>query len=565
MKNYYPLILILLLSACRKEEPEPLLSGELRTLGQVEAFFQDAWARDLLLTGVSAFTAEGGEYWRFTMEDGRELFVKKALTGRVEVDSSGWTATLAFENGGQLPAYILGDTIYIDSVKVNPFGKAPLSALVAAGMPVRGRFGVKVLGKGEDGIAIGHVYERFANEHQIPILGLYANHQNTVELSFLSEQGKLRARSLLRITAGDVPGLLNANIIKNELPPDDDGLFFVADLLKGFDQRGEVRWAYTGIARHLYGKLRNGNVVFANKIGSVSYHSSTFSEVSMQGEEVRKYDVPNLLHHEIHEMPNGNFLVASNSYPYNGNSWDGNLQEDLIVEIDRATGELVKSWDLNLILDNRRPRADGSNSDDWLHLNAIYYDEEDHTIVFSGRHQSLVAKIGYEDGDIRWLLAHPAGWNAELLPYVLSPVDALGMAIEPGTDDFFPYFQHHPAKLPDGNVMLFDNGNFRNFYDDPAVSEESYSRAVEYEIDPENRTARKVWEFNYDKTIFTRATGSVQYLRDNGHRVIGFMNGTADTPKIIELDEAGNILFEVNVNPWKDYYRGEKWGVYEGM
>lgn len=559
------LILTLLLFSCQKEAPIPLLPNELRTPGQAEAFFTHAWANDILLTSIDTLTENGIPYCQFTLENGRTVFVKKELLGGVAVDSSGWTALLTFENGSQFPAYILGDSIYLDSVTVDPFGTAPLSALVAASMPVRGRFGVKVLGKGEDGIAIEHTFEPFEKQHQIPVLGLYAEYENEVELAFLSEEGKVRATRTVQVNTGSVPGRLTINIIQDELPSEDDGIFFVSDVKKGFGHRGEVRWAYTGDAKQLYQKLRNGNFVVSGKIGGVSYHSATFSEISMLGEVVQKYDIPNQMHHEIREMPNGNFLVGSNSYPFNNNSWDGNLEEDLIVEVDRTTGEIVKSWDLNLILDNQRPRADGSNSDDWLHLNAIYYDQEDNTIVFSGRHQSVVAKIGYELGDVKWILAHPAAWRPELLPYVLTPVNADGTPIEPGTQDFLPYFQHYPAKLPNGNIMLFDNGNFRGIYDDPAAEEVSYSRAVEYKIDPKSRTVQKVWEFSYDKSIFNEATGSVQFLEDNGHRLIGFMNGTAKTPKIVELDEAGNIVFEVNVNPWSDYYRCEKWGVYEGM
>ena len=556
---------LLLLTACKKEKPAFLLPNELRTLSQVEAFFEDAWAREDLLASVGSLTVEGIDYYHFTLENGRELFVKKELTGVVSVDSSGWTAALDFESGANLPAYILGDTIYIDSITVDPFGTAPLSGLVAISMPVKGRFGITVQGKGEGGIPIGHVFESISKKHHIPILGLYADYENKVELAFLSEEGAVRTRRVIRMTTGAVPGNLAVNVAKNELPSGDSGLFFVSDVKKGIDHRGEVRWAYTGDARHLYQKLKNGNFVVSNKAGSVSYHSSTFKEISMLGEAVRQYSVPNLMHHEVREMPGGNFLVASNTYPYNNNSWDGNLEEDLIIEIDRQSGEVVKSWDLNLILDNQRPRAGGSNSDDWLHLNAIYYDEEDNTIVFSGRHQSVVAKIGYEEGDIRWILAHPAGWNESLLPYVLTPVNARGMDIDLASEDFLPYFQHYPLKLPNGNILLFDNGNFRNYYEDPSVPEDSYTRAVEYKIGPVRMEVEKVWEFDYDKAIFNEATGSVQYLEENAHRVIGFMNGTANTPKVIELDEAGNILFELNVNRWSDYYRCEKYGLYEGM
>ncbi|MCB0583379.1 MAG: aryl-sulfate sulfotransferase [Phaeodactylibacter sp.] len=562
--NPFLLLLALLFVACQKQDAPLLpLPNELPTSEATQAFFNLAWENNQIIVAIDSINIGGIPYCRFTFENGQEALIKKELTAGLETDSSNWSAKLTLQDGAQLPAYILGDTIYVDSITVDPFGTAPLSARLAASMPVKGRFGVVVQGRGEDGIPIGHAFEPYTNEHKIPVLGLYPEYENEVDLAFLGPEGQVRATRNLRIRTGGVPGRLTVNIFRDELPPGDAGIFFVSDVERGFDHRGELRWAYTGDGRHLYQKLANGNFVVSDIAGGVSYHSATFSEITMLGEMVQQYDVPNLMHHEIRELPNGNFLVATNSAPFANNRWDGELEEDVIIEVDRATGEIIRRWNLNLILDNQRPRADGSNNDDWLHLNAIYFDEADNSLVFSGRHQSLVAKIGYEEGDLRWILAHPAGWGPEHLPFVLTPVLADGTEVELGTQDFLPYFPHYPEKLPNGNILVFDNGNYRGFYDDPEAEEASYSRAVEYEVDPQAGTVRKVWEFSYDKSIFTEATGSAQYLEKNGHRLVGFMNGTAKTPKIVELDESDHIVFEANVNLWSDYYRCEKYGLYD--
>ena len=223
-----------------------------------------------------------------------------------------------------------------------------------------------------------------------------------------------------------------------------------------------------------------------------------------------------------------------------------------------------KAGDLNTILDNQRPRADGIENDDWLHMNGVYFNEADNSIVLSSRHQSLVAKIDYETGDLRWILAHPAGWGADWLPHILQPVNADGSPVNLASVDFLPYFPHAPTPLPDGSIAVYDNGNIRNFYEDPDVPQISYSRAVAYQIDEAAGTVQLVWQFDYGQALFTIATGDIDYFDHNQHRLIGFLNSGNGTPKIVELDANDEIVFEVDINTGS-YYRCEKVDLYDGL
>ncbi len=44
----------------------------------------------------------------------------------------------------------------------------------------------------------------------------------------------------------------------------------------------------------------------------VAYHSLAFSEISMLGEAIQTYEVPNLMHYEVEELSNGNILLYDN-------------------------------------------------------------------------------------------------------------------------------------------------------------------------------------------------------------------------------------------------------------
>lgn len=281
-------------------------------------------------------------------------------------------------------------------ITLNPYGHAPLTALATAEMPVLGKFSLKVLGQGEEGIPISHDFTIPSEpvlhssddsiQFQIPVLGLYPDHENRVVFTFKSPEGQVRLADTVTISTPTIPLNPDVNVVVNNLPADYDDLYFVSNLQAGFDQRGAVRWIYTGNAQYLFRRMENGNLLMTSDENLVSYHNEKFMEITIFGETLREYTVPNRMHHEVRQMPNGNFLVATNSNRYEGNGNDGRWEEGVVVEMNRQTGEVVKEWDFNQILDTNRNRPPGGNPDDLLHINTVYYDETDDSIVISSKH-----------------------------------------------------------------------------------------------------------------------------------------------------------------------------------
>ena len=98
---------------------------------------------------------------------------------------------------------------------------------------------------------------------------------------------------------------------------------------------------------------------------------------------MNEWEVPdpyNKIHHDVIELPNGNFLVTVN------NAEIATI-EDHILELDRSTGEIVTIWDFNEILPKRYTYL--KNTTDWLHVNSVFYDDSDNSLVVSGRHQGI--------------------------------------------------------------------------------------------------------------------------------------------------------------------------------
>ena len=95
-------------------------------------------------------------------------------------------------------------------------------------------------------------------------------------------------------------------------------------------------------------------------------------------------------------------------------------------------------------------------------------------------------------------------------------------------------YQHAVRRISNGNITLYDNGNFHT----PA-----FSRAVEYTLDEVNKTATAVWEYRHSPDYFGQAMGYVQRL-DNGNTLISW--GTTN-PTVTEVTPSKTIVFEMTL------------------
>jgi hypothetical protein len=170
-----------------------------------------------------------------------------------------------------------------------------------------------------------------------------------------------------------------------------------------------------------------------------------------------------------------------------------------------------RSWDHFAITDAWHQNLDSSYID-CVHGNAIEIDN-DTNLIISSRHLDEITKINYITGDIIWRFG---GKNNQFT--------FLGDTLK------FTY-QHAIRRIANGNLTLYDNGNFHS---------PPYSRAVEYALDENNKTANAVWEYRNSPDIFGSWGGYVQRLA-NGNTLISW-GGT--NPTITEVDQNGNVVFE---------------------
>ncbi|MEM7655614.1 MAG: aryl-sulfate sulfotransferase [Bacteroidota bacterium] len=460
------------------------------------------------------------------------------------------------------------ELILTDSVKVNPFEISPLTARIWLTTLEPTRIESRVVGQQGTASDVVHDFAEIQTEHQLDILGLYANTNNQIELTFYDEQGEaLGTQTFSAITAplsAAMPDIRIDQSASQRAPGMTLVSYFGHDgSLRPqrpfiFDEFGDIRWwldfkGHPELGNMFYDngveRLANGNLYFGEAALERVY------EMNMLGEIVNFWELPGYtFHHNVIEKPDGNFIVTVSKR-------NEPTVEDYLIELDRGTGDIVRTWNLNESLEYAR-RTLIEDPVDWIHVNAVAYDAQDNTIVISGRTQGVIKLT--MDNQVVWIMGCHQGWGTngrgeDLNQFLLQPLDANG---NPITDpdvlnglsnhpDFeWNWYQHAPILTPENDWLIFDNGDNRNFNN---VS--PYSRAVAYEVDDVNRTIQQTWTYGKERgeETYSRIVSEVDYLVEQDHVVYSSGSitfGGVNVGKIIEVDYATrDVISEVTLTP----------------
>jgi len=170
----------------------------------------------------------------------------------------------------------------------------------------------------------------------------------------------------------------------------------------------------------------------------------------------------------------------------------------------------------------------------YVHNNGVWVDHDGDLLV-SLRHCSSVIRIDRASGNIKWLM----GGKRNQFTFT--------SAVAGVADPVFSY-QHDIRRTKNG-ISLFDNGTFRI---------PQYSRAVDYRIDENAKTAELVWTYRHTPEIYTSLQGGVQTL-SNGHRVIAWGSAAANGhPGVTEVDSNGVVVFEATLPKELFVYRAQR-------
>ncbi len=325
--------------------------------------------------------------------------------------------------------------------------------------------------------------------------------------------------------------------------------------LAAFDGAGRVVWYFEppdGEQPYVMSRRSNGNIVYlAGFKGGTT--ALGIVEITPWGVEVARHpddcDGFGPIHHEVQALPDGRVLYLSREVLWEGYEGRPVPQEgDTVGMWDPATGEAEIVWNIfDFISPEERvepesnyrlpghPLWGGCERDrrveDWSHGNSAFMAEDGSVLVSLG-HLNQVVSIAPDFESVQWRLGGPGS----------------DFTFSSPRDRF--YAQHTAIPLPNGNVLMFDNGNRR-----PASEGGRFSRALELKLDTERMVASTAWEYSHRPPLFAVCCSSVQRL-DNGNTVVMFGASFADpccrVYTIVEVDGSGREVWKaLHVSPGK--------------
>lgn len=460
-----------------------------------------------------------------------------------------------------------GYTIDNPKVLLDPYDASPLTALIL--FETEEEVSPKITIEGKDKLTTIETEFAKNTKHYLPIYGLYADYNNKVDISYTLSDGK-KITKQVEIQTDKLPDdfVLPTSVKKDSSKLTND-LYFFTPSSKGYtcayDVNGDVRWYLSNNAVWDNTRLKNGHMMISTeRLVNSPYYMTGLYEIDLLGHIYNEYSLKGGYHHDYFELPNGNLLVASDDF----NNESGTV-EDYIVELDRATGNIIKTWNLKDILNMEDGKSENWSSYDWFHNNSVWYDEATNSITLSGRHQDAVINIDYTSGKLNWIIGDPTNWSSEYQKYFFTPV---------GKDFEWQWSQHAAMITPEGYVFIFDNGNNKSKDSSKYVdATNSYSRGVMYKIDTDKMTIEQVYEYGKERgsSFYSPYISDVDYLSKNHYLIhsggivyvdgknsnqpAGFSSNTTLKSDTVEIQN-NKVIFEI-VLPTNNY-RVEKLSLY---
>lgn len=455
-----------------------------------------------------------------------------------------------------------GHSIDDPLIILDPYNNSPLSAVIAFTTDAAVSPKLTIAGK-DDKTTIDFTFDS-STTHILPVYGLYADSENQITISY----GDIKKTFTIKTAP------LPDNFVKAEVTTakrdhlDQDWYFFTPSstgYTAAYDINGDVRWYLKNPATWDNARLANGHLLVATeRLQNTPYYLTGLYEIDLLGKIYREYSLPGGYHHDFFEMANGNFLVATDDFTNSAGT-----VEDIIVEIDRETGTIIKTFDLKDLLPQINTGNENWSTDDWFHNNSVWYDQASNVIILSGRHADAVIAIDYTTGQLKWILGDSTGWPSEYQKYFFTPK---------GNNFEWQWSQHAAMVTPEGYIFLFDNGNNKSkIKSQYTPASKSYSRGVMYKIDTGKMTIEQIWQYGKERgsSYYSPYISDVDYLAKNHYLIhsggISYKNGSVQNQPagLTKADQLvsyttellnNQIIFEIKLPT--NNYRAEKMPAY---
>ena len=354
-----------------------------------------------------------------------------------------------------------------------------------------------------------------ATEHVVPVLRLLPATTYSYRVVAMDSAGRQSEGGEGTFTTGDLPEALASIDFKAEGAPTAELIMMdyrenAGSYILILDRNSRIVWYYANPNPFPPARAGIQGIRQKSNFDLVFYMGSPRSpcclvEITPLGEVVDRL-VYNVLddtpHHDHVVLPDNEVLyLAEETREIDDTAHGGETST-------RVTGDVVRTWDqrsgttrevwnsFDQISTDVRVVWSGATKR-WTHFNSIQVGARGN-IVVSSRNRNQVISINPDNRSVEWFLGGPNS------TYTF-----------PNPEDKF-YRQHTATELPNGNILVFDNGADR-----PEEEGGEYSRALELALNDYESSATKVWEYRHQPDIFASFISSA-YRLDNGNTLINF-------------------------------------------
>lgn len=502
--------------------PEIIPSSVKRTAKRI--IFSEKSSQGLALRDHDWLMAKGTKYDKSLKRPGRKTIVSSTIPTDYSYSFITCRVEKAIEDISKKHYYTFDDMLVI----TDPYKQAPLTALALFYTKEELRVRCSVKGKKR---SADYTYMLDKDkEHRIPILGLYPSYNNNVKLELIDENDNIISERTIVISTAKLPqGIRKIVECKQRTKKSIYDMFLISGGLQirtlAFDDYGSVRY-YLKRQTKAYGifPLSNGNFIYMEKWVDVPCYSVSQScmmyEMDYIGRIYKTYFYKNGFHHCAREMePGGNFILASNSME--------GFEENTVIELDRKTGELVDSLNLNIFFEDSYGLGPG-----YIHLNAVSYYPKDHSIIVSMRNNHTVAKIDWKTKELRWIMSHPENYKGTPLEEkLLKPVGDVKWFFQqhssyqlsenldgnPETIQMIVYDNHWAKRA---SVDWYDNDEAHSYLSIFTINEKELTVSQHHITQVDNSRIRSLAILEYEKNRIFNMAGDLLPPVEDSHGMV---------------------------------------------